>query len=237
MAIRPRIRSIYLQDVFQFTRRDLVDRCHGVSRRFDRVLDITADAHLPRRRFEMLIHSVVSAGECIEYGHRARSLYQSVFQRFNALSKTFPEGCVLYSSEKEGFKWNKLTALNECPCREDFKEASCHLVGQRITLNAVPNEWIRFRLVFSNGITSAGRVYFEASFTTRNSLNDCSALAFLHLMYHLSPEAGSCLEFVDSADRYATRNRLRLNMELGVAENGVQAFKWTQLCCRNLRCL
>lgn len=55
----PRLSSDYLQDLVQFTGRDLVDKCHGVSRRFSRVLSATAEVHLPRRVFMMQIESVV----------------------------------------------------------------------------------------------------------------------------------------------------------------------------------
>lgn len=57
----PRLQTVYLQDLFQFCKRDMIDRCHGVSRRFNHVFITTAEAHLPKRRFEMLIQTVVSS--------------------------------------------------------------------------------------------------------------------------------------------------------------------------------
>lgn len=56
MAASPsKLTVVYLQDVIQLSGRDLFDRCRCVSNRFNRMLNTTAEAHLPRRRFDVYI--------------------------------------------------------------------------------------------------------------------------------------------------------------------------------------
>lgn len=131
--------------------------------------------------------------------------------------------------------------FNECPCKDDFEEASRHLVGQRITMDADPSDWIRIQLVYNRTFPTNIRTFprfvqFKAVFDTKNALTESSAHAFLHLIYHLSAEAGSCLESI-SSDRLRHLGSLSLNLELGLeSSNKAQAFKWPRLCCRELHC-
>lgn len=155
-----------------------------------------------------------------------------------------PEGFVLYMSEGTRFYWKQLTALNECPCRGDFNEASHRLLGQSLTVDAQPNDWISIRLAFATGSTSSGGEKFKAIFIARNGLTETTALGFLHLLHHMSAEAGSCLESMDlNPSSYAKPNCLRLNLKLGVGleekvlENGGdQVHKFPQLRCKKVIC-
>src|SRR5687768_14210450 len=106
------------------------------------------------------------------------------FQGRGRLQSGCPEGSVLCL---RGGDWHQLTALNECPCLKEFKEASRHLIGQRITLDAEPYATIRIRLIFSSGPNER----FKVAFTARNALTEPAALALLHLLHHLSAETGN----------------------------------------------
>lgn len=51
--ILPRLGSIYLRDVVQFSQRNQIEKCRVVSRHCNRVLSTTAEGRLPKRRFVM----------------------------------------------------------------------------------------------------------------------------------------------------------------------------------------
>lgn len=75
-----------------------------------------------------------------------------------------------------------------------------------------------------------------AMFTARNELTEIAGRRFLHLIYHLSADAGSCLE---SANVYPYGFQPiyppNLNRMLGM-DNAVQGFTWPRLCCRAFNC-
>lgn len=226
------ISRAYLQDLFQLCKRDLVDRCHGVSRRFCHVLRSTAEAHLPRRRFEMHVYSVVSP----HFVERIRSIvfhkHSLRFQTDGRTPKDVPEGSVLYLNGD----WSMLAALNECPCREDCEVASRRLIGQCITQDAQRNDWIRIQLTCSESTCLPGGGHFKAIFTARNLLTEPTALSLLHLLHHLSAEAGSCLESLNyySSGHASPNNSLDLNLELGGKLEDT-ASTWPRLRCKRLR--
>lgn len=239
--------SIYLQDIIQLTKRGLVDRCLGVSRRFNRMLSTTSEAHLPRRRLELDIQTVCLPFRRFYPRTIGRKIYINsyVFQaNFGAelflTPPQYPEDRAQPTSGVRRATWNNLAAINECPCREDFTEASRHLIGQVITRDAVPTAWISIRLYTPINSFEKGRT-LKAVFTARNTLTEPGALGLLHLLYHLSADAGSCLEtaYFDSNSQVSP-NYLRLNEELGSSlggqDNGGHTLMLPQLRCKRLLC-
>lgn len=97
---------------------------------------------------------------------------------------SFIDGRVMCGIEQH-CNWGEMTALNECPCREELRAAAHSLVGQCIA-DAGRESLIRIRLATLPRCPGEGRPV--AIFKARNELTELAALGLLHLLRHLSEE-------------------------------------------------
>lgn len=57
----PRLRSIYLLDLLEFTKRRQIEEWRVVSRRYNHVICSAKESRLPKRKFQLIVNDSVSS--------------------------------------------------------------------------------------------------------------------------------------------------------------------------------
>lgn len=122
--------------------------------------------------------------------------------------------------------WHEYTPANSCPCLEELREASRQLIGECIVREVGPGEdcYIRINFTSTTYSSNVGDDYFERSmaFMAQPVLTEATALGLLHLLRHLSSQAGCVITDLNPNDSYRDYDRVNLNWDLAQPLEGLE---------------